>query len=141
MQGRIVGIDYGTKRVGIAIADPLRMFCQPVGTYSPEEALGVLDKINAETWLEFVVVGWPLELDGKEGIAALRVQQYVNRLKKRYKKATFVLQDERYSTERAKELIKESGRPSLRKTGRERVDTAAAGIILQEYLEDLQSQA
>lgn len=139
--GRIVGIDYGTKRVGIAIADPLRLFCQPVGTYTPEEAITILDRIESENWIECLVIGWPLELDGSEGLATMRVQQYVNRLKKRFKKAEFILQDERFSTERAKELIKEGGRPSLKKTGRERIDTAAAGIILQEYLEDLQSDA
>ncbi len=138
-RGRIVGIDFGTKRVGIAIADPMRMFSQPVGTYSPDEALLVLDRINAENWIASLVVGWPLEEDGKAGRATIRVQQYVNRLKKRYKKAEIVLQDERFSTQTAKEIIKASARPSLKKTGRSRIDTAAAGVILQEYLEDNQS--
>ena len=138
-QGRIVGVDFGTKRVGIAIADPLRMFVQPVGTYSQNEAIDVLGRIDAENWIEELVVGWPLEEDGTAGKATERVQQYVNRLRKKLKRAVIILQDERFSTERAKELIKDSGRPSLRKTGRERIDTAAAGIILQEYLEEIQS--
>ena len=51
-QGRIVGVDFGTKRVGIAIADPLRMFVQPVGTYSQNEAIDVLGRIDAENWIE-----------------------------------------------------------------------------------------
>lgn len=138
-RGRVVGIDFGTKRVGIAIADPLRMFSQPVGTYSPDDALLVLDRINEENWISSLVVGWPLEENGQAGRATVRVQQYVNRLKKRYKRAEIVLQDERFSTQSAKEMIKASARPSLKKTGRARVDTAAAGVILQEYLEDTQS--
>lgn len=137
--GRVVGIDFGTKRVGIAIADPLRMFSQPVGTYSQNEAVEILQRIEAESGIEIIVIGWPLEEDGKAGKATERVQQYVNRLKNKFGNATIVLQDERYSTERAKELIKDGGRPSLRKTGRERIDTAAAGVILQEYLEENES--
>jgi len=137
--GRIVGIDYGTKRVGIAIADPLRMFTQPVGTYTQEEAFAVLERINLESWIERIIIGWPLEEDGTEGVATMRVQQYVNRLKKRFRTVEFVLQDERFTTHRAKEMIKEGGRPSMKKSGRARIDTAAAGIILQEYLEDLES--
>jgi putative holliday junction resolvase len=139
MRGRLVGIDYGTKRVGIAIADPFRMFSQPVGTYSQDEALLILDRINAENWISSIVIGWPLEEDGKAGPATVRVQQYVNRLKKRFKKAEIILQDERYTTQSAKEMIKAGARPSLKKTGRARIDTAAAGIILQEYLEDTDS--
>ena len=138
-QGRVVGIDFGTKRVGIAIADPLRLFSQPVGTYSQNEAIDVLLRIHAETAIEKIVVGWPLEEDGTAGKATVRVQQYVNRLKKKFSAAVIILQDERYSTERAKELIKGGGNPSLRKTGRERIDTAAAGVILQEYLEENES--
>ena len=138
-QGRVVGIDFGTKRVGIAIADPLRLFSQPVGTYSQNEAIDVLLRIHAETAIEKIVVGWPVEEDGTAGKATVRVQQYVNRLKKKFSAAVIILQDERYSTERAKELIKGGGNPSLRKTGRERIDTAAAGVILQEYLEENES--
>lgn len=135
--GRIVGIDYGTKRVGMAIADPLRLFSQPVGTYSQDEAIDVLVRIDAESGIEIIVIGWPLTEDGSTGIATVRVQQYVNRLKKKFKRAVFILQDERYTTQRAKELIKEGGNPSLRKSGRQRIDTAAAGVILQEYLEEM----
>jgi putative Holliday junction resolvase len=137
--GRIVGIDYGIKRVGLAIADPLRLFTQPVGTYSQDEALVVLDRIHKDTWIERIVIGWPLQEDGTEGIATMRVQQYVNRLKKRFREAEFVLQDERFTTHRAKEIIKQGAKPSMRKSGRARIDTAAAGVILQEYLEDLES--
>jgi len=81
-------------------------------------------------------MGWPLEEDGTEGAATERVQQFINRLKKRWPRADFVRQDERFSSEQAKELIKLGERPSLRSTGRGRIDTAAAGIILQDYLDE-----
>ncbi|MDA0683828.1 MAG: Holliday junction resolvase RuvX [Bacteroidetes bacterium] len=134
--GRTVGIDYGTKRVGIAIADPLLLFAQPVGTFPPDEALRTLSRIQGDEGISCVVVGWPFEEDGKEGRAVQRVKEYVNRIRKLLPGVEFVKQDERHSSESAKEVIKKSGRPSLRSTGRERVDTAAAGIILQDYLDE-----
>lgn len=134
--GRTVGIDYGTKRVGIAIADPLLLFAQPVGTYTPDEALRILNRLQGEEGIRCVVIGWPFEEDGKEGKAVQRVKEYVNRIRKILPGVEFVKQDERHSSENAKELIKQGARPSLKSTGRERVDTAAAGVILQDYLDE-----
>ena len=79
---RIVAVDYGTKRVGVALADPLRLFAQPYGTFSQDEALARLRTLHAEEGLAVVVVGWPLTEAGQEGAATQRVQQYINRLRK-----------------------------------------------------------
>jgi len=135
--GRTIGVDYGTKRVGLAIADPLMMFAQPLGTYPPNEALDVIQRIQGEEGLVRVVVGWPLQEDGSTGKATERVQQYVNRIRKVAPDAEIVLQDERNTSEKAKELIRQSERPSMRSSGRGRIDTAAAGIILQDYLNEI----
>ena len=134
---RIVGVDYGTKRVGLAMSDPLGLFAQPVGTYSPSEALNMLTELNQTDDVTAVVIGWPLEEDGSHGKMIQLVKEYVNRIRKRLPDAEIVRRDERYSSERAKELILSSQRPSMRKTGRGRIDTAAAGIILQEYLDEI----
>ncbi len=79
---RIVAVDYGTKRVGLALADPLRLFAQPYGTFSQDEALARLRQVHAEEGLAVVVMGWPLTEAGEEGPATERVQQYLNRLRK-----------------------------------------------------------
>ncbi len=79
---RIVAVDYGTKRVGLALADPLRLFAQPYGTFSQDEALARLRTPHAEQGLAVIVVGWPLTEAGEEGAATQRVQQYINRLRK-----------------------------------------------------------
>jgi putative Holliday junction resolvase len=133
---RVVGIDFGTKRVGLAVSDPLRLFAQPVGTFSPDDAVRQLTRLETEFGIDALVVGWPLEEDGEEGIAAERVQRYINRIVKKLPDARIVKWDERYSTERAKDQLKMGSRPSLRKTGRSRIDTAVAGILLQEYLDE-----
>ncbi|MEQ9104199.1 MAG: Holliday junction resolvase RuvX [Rhodothermales bacterium] len=133
---RVVGLDFGTKRVGLAVSDPLRLFAQPVGTFTPDDAVGQLTRLESEFGIDAIVVGWPLLEDGVEGIAAERVQHYINRIVKKLPGARIVKWDERFSTERARDQLKTGSRPSLRKTGRGRIDTAVAGILLQEYLDE-----
>lgn len=134
-QGRIAAVDYGKKRVGIALADPLRMFAQPVGTYDPRTAVEQLDRIRAEQGLETVVVGWPLMPDGSEGEATRRVQEYVNRLRNALPGVDVVRWDERYTSEIASTLMRES-RPRRRPRKQEGShDAAAAAVILQDYLD------
>ena len=134
-EARIVAVDYGTKRVGVARADPLRIFAQPYGTFSPNEAIARLKALLAEEGISVVVIGWPLTEEGEEGEATRRVQQYIHRLRKAVPGADIVKWDERYTSELAKEKLKEQGR--RRGADKGRVDAAAAGLILQEYLNQL----
>ncbi len=140
MRGRAIGVDYGTRRVGLAVADPFWMFAQPLGTFPPNDAIDRLRALHGSTGIEVFVVGWPLCEDGSTGDAVKRVAEYIRRLKKVAPTAEIVRWDERYSTQRAKEIIKTSGKPSLRKTGRGRIDTAAAGLLLQEFLDEQEDQ-
>jgi putative Holliday junction resolvase len=128
--GRIVGIDYGTKRVGLAMADPLQMFAQPVGTFDPDEAVRRLKAIHAEEGIGTVVIGWPLEEDGREGDSTRRVDRYVRRLRNALGRIEVVRWDERDTSEEARDRL--AGRGPVHEG---RVDTAAAGLILQEYLD------
>lgn len=133
---RIVAVDYGKKRVGLAVADPLRLFSRPLGTYDPDGAIDALRQLYEAEGLAVIVVGWPLTLDGEEGEATRFVQPYVNRLRNAFKGVEIVKWDERFSSERAKAAILEAGvrRKARREKGR--VDAAAAAIILQEYLDE-----
>ena len=132
---RIVAVDYGTKRVGLALADPLRLFAQPYGTFSQDEAVARLKHIHAGEGLAVVVVGWPLTEAGEEGPATARVQQYVNRLRNALPGVELVKWDERYTSELARERLKETGGSRKHRADKGRIDAAAAGIILQEYLD------
>lgn len=134
---RIVAVDYGTKRVGIALSDPLRLFAQPYGTFSQDEAVARLTKLHAEEGIAVVVVGWPLTEDGETGIATQRVQQYINRLRNVLPGTQLIKWDERYTSILAKERLKEVGGRRKHRADKGRVDTVAAGIILQEYLDQL----
>ncbi len=137
MKSRIVGVDYGARRVGLAVADPLRLFAQPRGAFSPRAAVEALRRIDAADGLAVIVVGWPLTLEGEEGKAARRVQQYVNRLRNAFPHAEIVKRDERHTSEMARDAIRDYG---LRRSGhpkddKGRIDAAAAALILQDYLD------
>lgn len=134
-EGRIIGIDYGERRVGMAIADPLGMFSQPLGTFTQKDAIEELTRLDETEGVEVLVVGWPLLPDGTEGEATRKVAFFIRRLKKQIPDATVVRWDEHFTSEMAKEIIAAGEKPSLRSTGRGRIDTAAAGIVLQEFLD------
>lgn len=127
------------KRVGLAIADPLHLFAQPLGTYSPAEAISRLKELDRAEGLELAVVGWPLMPDGSEGAATESVGRFIEKLSRNLPGLEIVKWDERYTSEVAAEKIREAG-PN-RRWGRTkgRIDTAAAAIILQEYLDDVAS--
>ena len=129
---RIVGVDYGTRRVGIAVADPLRMFARPLGVYGPGEALRVLAELHEREGIEVAVVGWPLLVDGAEGAAVDRVRPFVGRLKKAAPGARVEVQDEHGSSKRALAGLVEAGVPRGRR--RAALDAAAACVILDDWL-------
>lgn len=134
---RIVGIDFGTRRVGIAVADPLRLFAQPLGTHPPDEAAEVLRRLDAEEGIETIVLGWPLEDDGGAGAAVRRVVPFRNRLRKLFPQARTIEWDERDSSRTAVEALVAAGVRKGARRRKGRVDRAAAAIILQQYLDEV----
>lgn len=128
---RIVSVDYGTRRVGLSIADPLRMFAQPLDTCSPASAIEKLVAIHQRERIEVIVIGWPLEEDGSEGCATKQVDEFIRRLLNQMSGVDIVRWDERYTSEEAKNMLR--GRSYQGRRGM--VDQVAAGIILQEYLD------
>ncbi len=136
---RIVAVDYGTKRVGLAVADPLRLFAQPLGTYSQDESVERLRRLHREEGIDALVVGWPLTPDGEEGPATERVRPYFNRLRNAFPGVELVAWDERFSSVQAKEAIRAAGAGRKARRDKGRVDRAAAAIILQAYLDEVES--
>lgn len=134
-QSRIVGVDVGTKRVGIAVADPLRLFAQTHGTYAPDEALDVLRDIRDEEGIELLVVGWPLTEEGTAEDATEMVESYVDRVRDTLGAVEVVREDERYTSEIAKDLLRRAGVSQPGRYDKGRVDAAAAAVILQGYLD------
>ncbi len=134
---RVIGIDYGRKRVGLAMADPFRMFAQTIGTYSPDLALIELLRINRESGIELIVMGWPLNLDGEENAVTQWVQEYIRRIEKKLPGVPVVKYDERYSSRRASSALVDAGIKKKARAKKGRLDAAAAAIILQDYLDEV----
>lgn len=133
---RIVGIDYGTKRIGVAVSDPLRLFAQPVATCDSNSVMDRLASIAEEFGIEAFVVGWPLNLDGADTTAVAMVQPFINRLKRKFPGVEIIKWDERFSSQRAKEALYDAGVSKKARRSKERVNAAAAAVILQEYLDE-----
>ncbi len=137
---RIAAVDVGRRSVGVAVADPLRMFARAVGTFVPPVALAELQGIHARDGIETVVVGWPLAEDGSEGEAVQRTKPFISRLRKALPGVDIQVQDERFSTRRAREALIANGVPRQKRLkAKGKVDAAAAAIILQDWLEDAES--
>lgn len=132
---RVVGIDYGTKRVGLAVSDPLRLFAQPVGTVRPAEVLDQVTSLDDEYGVDVIVVGWPLSLEGDDDTAVRMVQPFVERLRRRFPAVTIITFDERFSSERARQALFKAGVSKRARRDRKRVNAVAAAVILQEYLD------
>lgn len=134
-RSRVVAVDVGTKRVGIAVADPLQLFAQPYGTYDPEAALQTLQGMADERGIDTIVVGWPLTEAGEEGEATEMVEAFVERIGEVVGSVDVVRRDERYTSEMAKELLRRAGVKQPGRHDKGRVDAAAAAVILQDYLD------
>lgn len=133
---RIVAVDPGNRRVGLAVSDPLGLFAQPLGTFSPDEAVERLRQFHAEHGIARLLVGWPLTLDGEEGEAVERVRPYFNRLRNAFPGVPVEPWDERFSSQRAAELLVNAGVRRKARAEKGRLDQAAAAVLLQEYLDE-----
>ncbi len=133
MRPRIVSIDYGTRRVGLSMADPLHLFAQPLETCTPKSSIEKLMFLHRKDPIGVIVIGWPLNEDGTEGEATRRVDRYIRRLQSRLPGVAIIRWDERYTSEEAKSRL--ACWPGRK--GRNQVDQVAACIILQEYLDSI----
>ena len=131
---RLIGIDVGTKNVGLARTDLLRTVANPIGTFTPSEALNELQKLVKSEPVDKFVIGWPLTPKGDEGKATEMVNNYINRLRKHFPDIEIVKIDERYTSKEAVEAMVEAGVPKMKRRETERINRAAAAIILQKYL-------
>jgi len=133
--GRIVGIDVGTKWIGLARTDLLRTVANPIGTYSPDEVFDKIGELIEKEQVEKIVVGWPLTPGGNEGEAIKMVKRFLTELKKHFPDIAVAKIDERYTTKEAMRAMYEAGVPKMKRRQTDRINQAAAAIILQKYIE------
>lgn len=136
---RLMGLDYGSKTVGVAVSDGLGLTAQAVETITRDKENHLrrtfvrLEELISEYEVGKIVLGWPVNMDGSEGERAQKTLEFKDALIKRTG-LPVVLQDERLTTEAAMEILADSG--VRREDMKQYVDKIAAGIILQDYMDN-----
>lgn len=132
---RIVGIDYGKARVGVAVSDPLRIFASPVETVPSAKIIEYLKKYALSETVERFVVGWPLNMNGAPAQAAPDVEAFLKQLRKAFPDVPVTLEDERFTSVLAHRAMIDGGMKKSERRDKNSVDKISAAIILQSYLD------
>jgi putative Holliday junction resolvase len=134
---RILALDHGTKRIGVAVSDELKMLAQPLEFIPAEPFSKFLERLKvllAEKEVELVLVGMPRNMNGSYGPAALKVEEFVATLRNAIAIPTKTWDERLTSAQANRFLIEGNVRREKRK---EKVDQTAAAILLQSYLDSL----
>ncbi|MCF8383763.1 MAG: Holliday junction resolvase RuvX [Chlorobium sp.] len=132
---RIVAIDYGTKRIGLAESDPLLLFAKPVGTVDRETLFSRLKEMAGRQEIEKILVGYPLSSDGSENRMTGVIDRFIEELSIAFPGLPVERVDEHRSSRDAMQILAASGLSRKERNRKGRLDTAAACVILREYLE------
>ena len=134
--GRIIGIDYGRKRTGIAVTDPLQMIAGGLETVASSDVESWLERYMSDEPVERIVVGCPTMLDGSESDTMTQyVQPFINRLKKKFPGIEIETVDERYTSKMAVRAMIDGGMKKKDRREKSNIDKISATILLQGYLE------
>lgn len=135
--GRILAIDYGRKRVGLAVTDPLRIVGNPLETVPAHEIFDYLAHYTSKEKVDIFVVGLPRQMDGSFSESMQYIQPFVKGLQKKFPDIELVYVDERFTSVMAQKVILESGAKKKDRRDKSLVDKVAASIILQTYLNSI----
>lgn len=134
---RTLAIDFGAKRIGIAVTDPLNMFAYPLTTIPNDfKFLESLKKILIEYSVVRIVVGMPYKESGEESVTGKAVLEFVELLRSKITQEV-ILADERYSSEIAMQRIIETVPSKKKRRDKSLIDKNAAAVILEDYLKSL----
>jgi putative Holliday junction resolvase len=135
---RILAIDYGLKRTGIAVTDPLKIIATALTTIESPKLIPFLKDYFQKEEVELIVMGEPRNWDESDTHATPLVRKIVEKLKKEFPSMPIKLVDERYTSKMAGDAIIEMGIKKKDRRDKSLVDKVAATIILQEYLRSLE---
>ena len=132
---RIVGIDYGRKRVGVAVSDPLGIFASALETVPAAKIIEYLKNYTAKEQIGLFVVGYPMNMNNTPSEAARYVDTFLKQLKKNFPQIPVELEDERFTSVLAHRSMIDGGMKKMARRDKSVVDKISAGIILQSYLD------
>lgn len=132
---RILAIDHGAKRVGLAVTDPLQIIASPLDTVHSKDLMEFIKKYIQQQEVEAFVVGMPRRLDSTDTNATAGAKGCVTLLRKHFPQIPVHLHDERFTSRMAQQSILASGARKKDRQNKELVDKVSAAIILQSFLE------
>ena len=138
--GRILAIDYGRKRCGIAVTDPLKIIANGLETVATHKLMDFLKEYTSREQVELIVIGQPTQLNGQPSESMRYITPFVNRLKKEMPDMPIEMVDERFTSTLAHQAMIDGGMKKSDRRDKARVDTIAASIILNDYLQSKQLQ-
>lgn len=134
---RIISIDYGGKRTGIAVTDPMKIIATGLITIPTGELIPFLKNYFIKEQVERIIIGDPKNLDNTDTNATPLVKKAIALLKKTFPQIPVETVDERYSSKMAKAAMLEMGMKKKQRREKENVDLVAATLLLQEYLRSI----
>lgn len=138
--GRIMSIDYGRKRVGIAVTDPDKIIATGLTTVPSHEIFQFLKQYFSKEQVDCIVVGEPLQMDNTKSESAEFIDPFVKKLRKQYHSLEIKRMDERFTSKMAMQTMIDGGLKKKARQNKELVDTISATLILQSYLESQQDK-
>ena len=133
--GRILGIDYGRKRTGVAVTDPLKIIANGLETVPTHTLMQYIKEYVAREDVELIVIGLPRQMNGEPSESMRYITPFVNRLKKELPQMPVTMYDERFTSTIAHRAMIDGGMKKSDRRDKGRVDAIAATIILTDYLQ------
>jgi putative Holliday junction resolvase len=134
---RIICIDYGLKRTGIAVTDPLQIIASGLTTVPSKELIPFLKDYFSKEKVELIIIGEPKNWDDTDTHATPLVKKCIKDLQKQFPSMPVKTVDERYTSKMAKDAMLEMGLKKMQRRNKALVDQIAATIMLQEYLRSI----
>lgn len=132
---RLIGIDFGRKRTGLAVSDPLGIFASPMDTVHSAKIIDYLKTYAEKETISGFIIGYPRNMDGSPSEAAADVENFIPALRKAFPGIPVTMEDERFTSVLAHRIMIDGGMKASDRKDKASVDKISASIILQSYLD------
>lgn len=132
---KILSIDYGNKRTGVAVTDSLRLIASGLDTIPTQNLMSFLNEYLFQEDVETLVVGWPKQLNNQESFIEGSIQKFIGKFHRKYPNIDVVRVDERFTSKLASEAMIHSNLNKKQRRNKAIIDLISATIILQSYLD------
>ena len=133
--GRIIGIDYGNKRIGLAVTDPLQIFASPLDTVNPHEFDDFIHNYLKTEKIDEFIIGYPYQMNNQPSESVKYIDPFLKKIKKKFPDIPIHLVDERFTSKLAFQTMIDGGVKQKGRRDKSMVDKISASIILQSFLD------